>query len=60
MNGAVTVSTTSPRCNFLKSITKARIVNDSSLAARRSSAALAGMRFLISTTAARYGGVAAD
>ena len=53
----MTVSTTSPRCNLLKSARNARIVKKASAAARRTKSAFAGIQFLISTTVGRVGGV---
>ena len=51
MKGAVTINTTSPRCNFVSSARNIRSVNSISAAARWISAAFPGIRFLISTTA---------
>ena len=51
MNGAVTVSTTSWRCNLVSSAANTRNENRLSASARLTSAAFCGIRFLISMTA---------
>jgi hypothetical protein len=50
MNGAGTVSATSPRCSLASSATNIRTVNSNSATARFASAALPGIQFLTSTT----------
>ena len=51
------MTATSPRCNLLSSATNTRTAKQASAAARLSSAAFAGIRFLISTTAGPIEGV---
>ena len=57
MKGAVTVSATSPRCNFVDSATNARIVKHVSAAARLISAAFARHPVLDLDHDGRFAGV---